>query len=355
VKRKLLAILGILSISLASFETAEAKMPSDFSKDWLVSGEYFSKPVVDGRLMLTTTRDQIIAFNKHTGKKQWSFALGDLGAEAKLKIFDHYVFVYGVGDDLYVLDSATGKPLWKFTSDNLMSDANKNITTEPIFYKNLAVITTFSGEVYGLELNTGNIKWKFNSKSSSARFMVLSNPVILDHMIYFMSDFSAQLYAVNAKNGKFLWKLDLGEHDSTTLPQMFVYNKNLFLIYKEGKVISIDPRDSKIRYVKKSFRPFTGAAVLNGSKLFAIDEGQRKLLNLSLVDSKLTSRSYNKDIVDFSIDANRLAVLFQNELRVVNQSNEQTKSLSIQGSQVQLDGNFVYILTDKQILKFQIL
>ncbi|HTX90494.1 MAG TPA: PQQ-binding-like beta-propeller repeat protein [Anaerolineales bacterium] len=62
------------------------------------------------------------------------------------------------------------------------------------------------GNLYALDARTGKFKWKFASKG-----IVRSQPAVAGGLVYFSSD-DGFLYAVNAKDGKPAWSFDIGNY-----------------------------------------------------------------------------------------------------------------------------------------------
>ncbi|MFQ6121118.1 MAG: PQQ-binding-like beta-propeller repeat protein, partial [Methanosarcinales archaeon] len=66
---------------------------------------------------------------------------------------------------------------------------------EPIVY-----VGSFDNNVYALNANTGDLKWKYNTNG-----IVGSSPIIWNGIVY-VGSFDFRVYALNANTGKTKWE-----------------------------------------------------------------------------------------------------------------------------------------------------
>jgi outer membrane protein assembly factor BamB len=123
-------------------------------------------------------------------------------------IFHDKIYIGSDDGNLYVFDSNNGRKIWSFKTKGL-------VRSTPAIYKNLVLFGDTEGIFYALDATTGDLKWNFKivgepddpAKYGFDRKGMLSAPVVAGNKVIFGAR-DGILYALNADDGKLLWKMD---------------------------------------------------------------------------------------------------------------------------------------------------
>jgi eukaryotic-like serine/threonine-protein kinase len=174
--------------------------------DWVFKTDkpIFSSPIIENNTVYFGGRDQYVyALDLGTGTVRWKFKTnGEI--RSTVVISKNKLFVVSGDGFVYVLDKSTGKNLWKFKTEGertyeLFSYADYYQST-PVLDDGSIYFGSGDGQVYALDVKTGNLKWKYKTGS-----VVHASPAIQDGQL-FIGSFDGFFYALNKTDGKLLWK-----------------------------------------------------------------------------------------------------------------------------------------------------
>ena len=137
--------------------------------------------VVDGLLFAPTPGRAIVALDAATGEERWRRPIpdlrsriqdtparrglvywpGDQGAPRRI--------LFGAGDWIYALDPATGDPVPGFGQNGRVSIPT-GATTSGVVHRHVFVTTGISGDIYGYDVRTGALLWRFHSVARGDEF-----------------------------------------------------------------------------------------------------------------------------------------------------------------------------------------
>ncbi|MGO4750515.1 PQQ-binding-like beta-propeller repeat protein, partial [Streptomyces sp. 2MCAF27] len=211
---------GVVSFSSGGFPNADTSrvyaLDADtgrrlwkFKPDDLVS----SAPVMAGGTAyfysnsLATRSSTLYALDAETGEKRWSRVIS-LGTALA---FDDGVLYYGAhtvrGSYLHALDADTGKQLWKVhISADILPDPLTSLTVA----HGVVHVVGEDGILSARDADNGDLLWKYRTGLSD--FSDSKPPVVADGVVYISGNSDetdsgyGQVFAVNAKDGKMLWK-----------------------------------------------------------------------------------------------------------------------------------------------------
>nr|WP_315195310.1 PQQ-binding-like beta-propeller repeat protein [uncultured Flavobacterium sp.] len=189
------------------------------------NGKIFSSPIVhDGIVYIGSEDGNLYAIHEKTGKIYWKFKTGG-AVHSSPAIFNNTVYIGSFDGYYYAIDSKTGHLKWKFKTggekwsgeisflglkpvDQYMDDLWDFFLSTPVINpdsKNPSVFFGSSdGNVYALNANTGQLKWKFETKAS-----IHCSPVLYKKTLY-IGSWDANLYAIDIETGKERWKFETG-------------------------------------------------------------------------------------------------------------------------------------------------
>jgi outer membrane protein assembly factor BamB len=227
------------------------------------------------------------------------------------------VYVGSRDKTLYALDIATGKGQWRVHTEDML-------TATPALYRDLVLFANFKGVVQAVDRNTGKKHWTYDAKLPVAGDLVVdgdrvfvgsrtyelialdaangkelwkhyywfswieSPPVVRDGAVYTGSSDGVGVFAIDARNGKRLWKADVPgwAWPRTAVGERLVVAGTVGLgAYpgpRAGSLVGIDRASGAIRWLyleppsaatleKKAEWGFAAAPALGGDVVYAAD------------------------------------------------------------------------------------
>jgi len=157
--------------------------------------------IVGGRIFLGTESGNLHCLNAADGKRLWKFPAA---AEERVGPILHSagveegkVFSASMDGCIYALEAETGKLTWKFDSK-----LRTGFSTAVLLAEGKVFAPNRGGTLFALSQSDGGIAWK-------AEFAcpLLQSPAYNDGRIY-IAGMDCRLYALDAKEGKPLWKTE---------------------------------------------------------------------------------------------------------------------------------------------------
>jgi outer membrane protein assembly factor BamB len=129
-------------------------------------------------------------FDARNGKMKWKFeTAGDIKASATFAPEKNLVIFGSFDNNLYLLDIDTGELKGKFETKDY-------IYSTPRIFKDNVYFTSTDKQLYSLNLNTGKLNWRF-----TAGGRILSSPEIVEGNVLFGSN-NGIMYEVDIMSGK---------------------------------------------------------------------------------------------------------------------------------------------------------
>jgi outer membrane protein assembly factor BamB/serine/threonine protein kinase len=158
-----------------------------------------SSPLVsNGMVYISSTDNNVYAFNVSTGAKVWQMPTGSYREPGSF-IFSSPTILNGVlyigsnDHHVYAFDAVTGKQLW-------MSAATGGpIYSSPAVVNGVLYIGSTDDSVYAYNISNGSLRWKVATKGP-----IYSSPAVVNNIVYIGSD-DFKLYALDAATGHILW------------------------------------------------------------------------------------------------------------------------------------------------------
>lgn len=225
------------------------------------SGVMNAPAVTDDAVFFGTEDGTFYALDSRTGGVRWSFEAGQKSYWVTTALEGGTAFCGTDPGDLYALDTRTGKLVWKFKAPNGLTSAVASQGMVYLTSDNGDIISLDSrtgarrkarkshkagtllaladetlyfggwhgGNVYAVDAETGDVRWKFATDEPC------NSPVVAGGAVYFTCE-DKKLYAVEAKTGARLWALNMKE---THLSNPAVAGGTIYLIGDSGKVYAV--------------------------------------------------------------------------------------------------------------------
>jgi outer membrane protein assembly factor BamB len=182
--------------------------------------------VVNGTLYVGSYDGNFYALNADTGALKWKFATGGErrfeakglhGMQPKTQTiadpFDIFLsspvvvggaVYFGSGDgNVYALDANSGELRWKFKTGDV-------VHASPAFADGVVFVGSWDSYFYAIDAKNGKEKWRFHGGEDALihnQIGFQSSPAVVDGVVY-TGCRDAQLYALEAESGKEKWKID---------------------------------------------------------------------------------------------------------------------------------------------------
>jgi len=168
-----------------------------------------STPLVDGNVIFIGSTDSVFyAISINDGSEIWHYKT-DYSINSKAAIFSNLV-IFESGFKLYALDKKTGKLKWSFVASTGKPEMSIGFTdyhhSSPIIHENIAYYGDGWGNLNGVDVETGKLKFQYSIKTDSAA--IRTTPAIKNDVIYF-GDWAGHVYAVSLSNKSLLWQYTL--------------------------------------------------------------------------------------------------------------------------------------------------
>lgn len=185
-------------------------------------GAILSSPAIaDGVVFIGSSDTYLYAIDQKTGQQKWKFKTN--GRIVSSPAVENGV-VYFLSNDsvFYALEAATGNVKWRFATaferrfeakgihgssprGQLMADPFDLFTSSAAVFGNKVYFGSSDGNVYALDIETGILQWKFETKD-----VVHASPAIANNTVY-VGSWDSYLYALDAENGTEKWRFKTGE------------------------------------------------------------------------------------------------------------------------------------------------
>jgi outer membrane protein assembly factor BamB len=135
----------------------------------------------------------VVKLDIKTGEIIWRFAEAK-GQYIESGAISGDTFVIGNSDgNVYALDVDTGDPKWTF-------ETGHRVWATPLIEGDTVYIGSMDRNLYALSLSDGEVLWKFSAKGAFA-----STPVLQDGILY-IGTFGNRVYAIDADDGTEIWR-----------------------------------------------------------------------------------------------------------------------------------------------------
>ena len=196
------------------FHSVKWKFPTG---DRIVSSPVYA----DGAIFFGGDDGNVYAVNPADGRQLWKRRTGGPVA-ATPAIAGAMLYVGSYDGKFYALDARTGNPRWKFVTggerrfeakglhglqpkNQTIADPFDIFLSSPVVGGGSVFFGSGDGNVYALDAQTGDLKWKFQTGD-----VVHASPAYADGVVFFGS-WDSYFYAVDAETGAEKWRFHGGE------------------------------------------------------------------------------------------------------------------------------------------------
>jgi outer membrane protein assembly factor BamB/tRNA A-37 threonylcarbamoyl transferase component Bud32 len=205
--------------------------PNDRFPTALAMKEALSRLVGGGRILT-------VASGLTSEIDQWDDAADSLGVEARWSfkveeeirtqpiVSNNMVFVTVYDNNLYSMDAETGQLKWKYATYDVLA-SSPAISEE----ENLVIFGSKDQSLYAVDYRTGKIRWTFQAKGP-----IYSSPTVKHGHVFFGSD-DGNLYALRVATGRKAWEYYTHE---AVRSRPYVTEDRVLVGQKGGEMICVD-------------------------------------------------------------------------------------------------------------------
>ncbi|BEV12194.1 PQQ-like beta-propeller repeat protein [Asticcacaulis sp. DW145] len=248
-------------------------------------------PAVNGNVVVFSDVDnQMIALNKETGEPAWTYQA--LVEPARIlrttspAIYENLFIAPFSSGELVGLDANSGQQVWtqtlaQSTRTNALSEI-RDISGRPLVANNLVYAASHSGVFSALDAKSGQRRWSVNADSTNA-------PWVAGDAVY-LSTLQSELMAANAASGQVYWLVDLNQGRTKTKKTFFglgsakkvknlpvwtgpiLASNRLIMVNSEGEMVAFDPKTGARKETLKLGDAAYLAPIVVGDKLFVLTD-----------------------------------------------------------------------------------
>jgi outer membrane protein assembly factor BamB len=208
---------------------------SGYSAPTIVGTTLYSQGAADGS-------DFAFALDTRTGQLKWKQILGaefvmdrGNGPRGSVTVDGDKLYIVRGGGQIHCLSTADGKNIWHkdFRKDfggNIMSQWDWGFSESPLVDGNLVICTPggVNGTMAALDKKTGDVVWRATEWTDLGGY---SSPVVaeIDGVRQYIQLTRNGVAGIAAKDGKLLWKADVGGNRTAAIPTP-VYNNRMVYV-----------------------------------------------------------------------------------------------------------------------------
>lgn len=254
---------------------------------------------MDGaRVFAATGFSELVALEAGSGRRLWTFQL-DAPARGAPAVVGNVVLAVTATNSVYAVNVSDGTETWAF--NGIPEGAGLVGAASPAVSGNMIVFTGTSGEIVGLDLKTGEMRWSDTLVQGSRKYAlsgisaIPGGPVISDGTVY-VAGASGRILAARLKDGERIWDRSIGSIHAPA-----VSGNTVFVLDLDDQVIALNRKNGQVRWSsqlpsirsKKKSSTWAGPMLAGGSLWFASSEGQ-----LAAVDPRSGQIKLTRDIND---------------------------------------------------------
>ncbi len=154
--------------------------------------------VANGILYVGSDNGNVYAINAYTGQRIWNYSTGGAVTSSPV-VSDSIVYVGADDGNVYAVNASSGNKMWNYTTGITVRGG---LISSPAVDNNMVYIGSDNTGIYALNASTGTKVWNFSTTGD-----IISTPAVSGNSVFVVS--SNCIYALNALNGKEIWKLPI--------------------------------------------------------------------------------------------------------------------------------------------------
>jgi outer membrane protein assembly factor BamB len=227
-------------------------------------GRYIGGSLVTENNIYAPSADHKLYGLDLNGRQSWSFETKEpLWAKPSIDPECDCIYLPSMDHKVYALDAGTGSLIWQ------TEDLGGSIVGTPKIEDNLRLfVGTFAKEMIALEVDSGDVLWRFSTND-----WVWSGPALDNGVLYF-GDLSGTFYAVNSETGESLWQVQPG---GSIVGTPLVREDGIYFTTTNGSLVSVNP-EGAIQWNQPFEASLQTGPVDNGDAIFVVTSNPETFL-----------------------------------------------------------------------------
>ena len=235
-------------------------------------GLYRLQPVIDGTRIYAAAADgEVRAVDRERGSTIWKQEL-DRGLGGGVGHHEDSIFVGGNDGEVIRLDAGSGEQRW-------LTYVSGEVLAAPQADGRVVVVQTYDGKLYGLDYDSGEKLWNYDSNVPVLTIRGTSTPILRDGTAY--AGFSnGRVFAFNAANGSVRWEarvaIPQGRSEIERIVDvdgaMALLGGELYVASYQGRVAALDIRTGR-KIWQRDTSSFSGVSQGFGNVYIAEETG----------------------------------------------------------------------------------
>jgi outer membrane protein assembly factor BamB len=218
---------------------------SKYSKHSCINGgiEYNN-----GRLYVTNGSRFLTVLDSDSGHEIFRKEFSDVINVKPVMLNSHTILVQTVSNHLFAFDLNNAALIWQH--EGLFETLSSSYHVSPVVHDGQVIVNYSSGQIFSLDVNTGQEKWVFNLSSHKSITLpsfepssVVCSPIIRANNIYLASSLG-KLMKLDIKTGLTIWEINANDIQS-----MAIYGDNLFVTNNARQIGVINTDNGNIKFV----------------------------------------------------------------------------------------------------------
>ncbi len=227
-----------------------------------------SSPTVYFNNVIVGSSEGIYVLNKKNGE---IILHNDIGyISGRPTISDDIIFCTSTDGFIYALNLENGNIVWKYQTDG-------DIYSSPVVDGNIVYFGSSDKKIYALNKNNGEKIWSFKTEGP-----ITSSPIIHKDLVIFGS-WDNNLYAISKKDNDLKWKFTTGWGIDCT---PFVWNDFVFFGSTDNNFYALDVNNGNLKWFFTAYAAIHSSPTVYGDFVFfGCDDG--RVYSLNAYDGKL--------------------------------------------------------------------
>jgi outer membrane protein assembly factor BamB len=245
-------------------------------------GVVSSPSVVYGRVYLGSQDKNVYCLDARSGRLIWKFKTG-FRLKSSPAVVDGRIYIGPDDGYVYCLDAKNGSLIWKRYAGGYIPahfDAVSRLCSSPAVVGGRVYVGSLDTNVYCIDVNSERVTWTYETGG-----YITSSPAVLDGAVYITSQEPASgvLYKLDAKNGSFIWKLEIpyqltAERGTDMHASPTVAEGMVFAAANKGEYYGINATTGNIEWTYITTKGtetggfLVGSVAYHDTKLFLVDQ-----------------------------------------------------------------------------------
>ncbi len=167
-------------------------------------------------------------------------------------IYDGTVIFGSANHNMYSLDTDTFQEKWKFKTGSSI------ISSSPVIHRDCVLFGSYDKNVYCLDAKTGKLRWKFKTQGE------IASPGAVHDGLFFITGRDMMLYALDCESGRLAWKF---RTYNSNISEPAIHEDTVILHSGDRNLYCLNCRDGRLLW------KFTTEEELLSDVSFPIREG----------------------------------------------------------------------------------